>query len=279
MRTQLTYLFMVILFSLSLIGCGQSQEVEVKEVRTTKQSTAKLNVVQESPSCAAPTADILQQCQAIEETILASTVRIQFREWLNDGDTISFIERGTSHGTIKDGRYLITHNHFSVPLTEMQKIEEGSRIKVSIYRINGEAILQDMLLSTFDVVFEDEQLLIFDFLSYGDQGLFDMLGVPSAQFMAWQDANLQVGSEVAQLNWDGQTSTIEWARIRSIQHEGDAPHIELDNSLQPGASGGGVFINGVHIANNWAQLTSWGENGEIVDEYSIAALNVMSIQI
>ena len=106
-----------------------------------------------------------------------------------------------------------------------------------------------------------------------------MLGVPSAQFMAWQDANLQVGSEVAQLNWDGQTAHVEWAHIQAIHNEENAPHIELDNSLQQGASGGGVFLNGVHIANNWARLTGFDDKGAAVEQYSIAALNVMSAEI
>ncbi len=276
MRTQLTILFTFCFLSLFLFGCGQN---EMTVTRTPKQPTAKINTNQETLSCSSPTPEILQNCRAIEEKILASTLRIQFREWQSEGDTRTYIERGTSHGTVKDGRYLITHNHFSLPLTQMQNNAEGARIKVSISRVNGEVILQDMPLTAFTVVFEDEQLLIFDFLSYGDQGLFEMLEIPSAQFMAWQDAHLQVGTEIAQLNWDGQTAHVEWAHIRAIHDKENAPHIELDNFLQPGASGGGVFLNGVHIANNWARLTELDDSGSAVEQYSIAALNVMSVEI
>lgn len=38
----------------------------------------------------------------------------------------------------------------------MQNNAEGARIKVSIYRVNGEVILQDMPLTAFNVDFEDE---------------------------------------------------------------------------------------------------------------------------
>lgn len=276
MRMQTSVIMFVSFLSLFLISCSQNS---TPATSSPKQVNAKMVVAQETPSCALPTPSIAQQCVTTENHILASTVRIEFREWHSNGNTLSYAERGTSHGTIKNGRYLITHNHFPLPLTQLQNSEEGSHIKASIYRVNGEIVLQDMPLTAFNIAFEDEQLLVFDFLSYGEQGLFAMMGLPSAQFMAWEDANLQVGSEVAQLNWDGQVARVEWVRIKSIHGQDDVPHLELDNFLQPGASGGGVFLNGVHIANNWARLTDLDNSGLVVEQYSIAALNVISVEI
>ena len=199
MRTQLILILTSLLFSLLTIGCAEnSLPIEPTYNMNNHPST----------SCADQSSNRSQECKDIENEILASTVRIEFREWQHSNNTLSFIERGTSHGTIKDGRYLITHNHFSVPLTQMQKNAEGSCIKVSIYRTNGNVVLQDMPLTAFNIVFEDEQLLIFDFLSYGDQGLFAMLDIPSAQFTTWSDANLQVGAEVAQLSVNNESLTV-----------------------------------------------------------------------
>lgn len=39
-----------------------------------------------------------------------------------------------------------------------------------------------------------------------------------------------------------------------------------------------MFFNGVHIGNNWARTTDiWGERGEMVRRYSLAALNPKAI--
>jgi hypothetical protein len=42
----------------------------------------------------------------------------------------------------------------------------------------------------------------------------------------------------------------------------------------PGASGGGVFWNGYHIANNWAVVTiNQASTGEFLASFSLVALN------
>jgi hypothetical protein len=80
--------------------------------------------------------------------------------------------------------------------------------------------------------------------------------------------------EVAQINWDGVTSHVDWVTIDQIIATGNSPQLELANSVAPGTSGSGDFWNGYHIANTRSQVTAYGENcGVVLREYSPAALN------
>jgi hypothetical protein len=109
-------------------------------------------------------------------------------------------------------------------------------------------------------------------------GLFESLGVPSADFATASSQPIEAGMEVAQLNWDKNTAYVQWANVESIYEKGDAEVLELSSCLVPGSSGGGVFVNGVHIANNWSRSIGCGESaaGEI-QPYSLAALNTTEL--
>jgi hypothetical protein len=96
----------------------------------------------------------------------------------------------------------------------------------------------------------------------------------SADFRSWETLPLQPGMEVAQIDWDGQIAHVDWVRVTAVHFEGDTPYLELDNFVQQGASGGGVFYEGVHIANNWFRSTDrTADSGEVVRQASVAALN------
>jgi hypothetical protein len=80
--------------------------------------------------------------------------------------------------------------------------------------------------------------------------------------------------EVAQVDWDGVTAHVEWVRVTAVYATGDTPQMELDNFVEQGASGGGVFYEGVHVANTWLRQTErTADSGEVLRQYSIAALN------
>lgn len=68
------------------------------------------------------------------------------------------------------------------------------------------------------------------------------MGLSSAEFQAWQALPLQQGAEVAQVTWDGQTSSVDWVTIAAIVTDSGTPRLELDSTVAAGTSGGGVFL-------------------------------------
>jgi hypothetical protein len=84
--------------------------------------------------------------------------------------------------------------------------------------------------------------------------------------------------EVAQIDWDGATAHVEWVVIEDVVMNDGTPRLELANAVMRGASGGGVFWNGYHIANNWSQATTYDANsGAVTRQYSVAALNSTAV--
>lgn len=223
----------------------------------------------ESPSCANPTAEMAADCRAMAERTLAVTVRVEFL-------TAHEISRG--HATVVAGRYLITHNHY--PIAEACTRNEGGCeiTAISLFKANGEIILANAPLQsvTFDLV--SPETLVLDFGDLGGQGLFEVMGLPSAEIASGESLNVTPGSEVAQVDWDGATAHIDWSRVQSAGVDGGTPYIELDTFVEHGASGGGIFYNGVHIANNWTRCTDMAAaGGEIVNQFSVAALNPANV--
>jgi hypothetical protein len=173
-----------------------------------------------------------------------------------------------------DGRYLVTHNHFSVPLSMLKNVKNNGTAAVSMYKANGERIILEAPPTVFTVVVEDPETLVLDFgTNDAGQGFFEMLGMPSAKFKARQDLQLQPGMEVAQIDWDSTTAHVDWVRVNDLDMVDGAPTLELDSFVTPGASGGGVFWQGYHIANNWATVTILDEAGSVVRQFSRTALN------
>lgn len=259
------------LVALHLAACGPTPVAHAVEQQATAgagmaiATTESQPVVSEdaAPSCANPTSDLAAVCDEIAQRILAATVRLEFHGPAG----------GIGHGTIIGGRYLLTHNHYPVTAAALNNGGEGLVTAVSVFRANGDIVLLKAPLAYFKVIREEPEMLLLDFQAYGGVGFFDSLGVPS---IAWQDGNAPlpaVGSEVAQVNWDGSTARVDWVRVTASHDDGGVARIELDNFVEQGASGGGVFYNGVHIANNWTRQTDRLESGAIVRQYSVAALN------
>lgn len=222
---------------------------------------------QATPSCANPTPDMVIGCDEAARRILASTVRLEFHGPAG----------GIGHATVVGGRYLITHNHYPVTAAALNNGGEGVVTAVSVLKANGDIILLKAPLSYFKVVREEPEMLLLDFQAYGGVGFFDSLGVPSIE---WSDGATLLpapGSEVAQVNWDGATARVDWVRVTASRSETGVSYMELDNYVEQGASGGGVFYNGVHIANNWTRQTDRLETGAVVRQYSVAALNPANV--
>ena len=216
------------------------------------------------PSCASPAADLAQECAARAQRILAATVRLEFHG----------LDGGIGHGTIKNGRYLVTHNHYPVSADALANGADNGITGVSVLKANGDIILLKAPLSFFTVAAEYPEMLVLDFKEYGGIGFFDSVGVPSAEFKAWDSLSLQPGMEVAQVDWDGSTAAVKWVQINGIRAVEGTPVLELTSFVTEGASGGGVFWNGYHIANNWSRATELAQDSEaIIRQYSVAALD------
>ena len=218
-------------------------------------------------------------CQEQVAQILNATVRIELEYWsegqiiAETGSTQYEVAEATSHATLINKRYLITHNHFPISPRELKEDASGPRLRLSLYTIQGEAILRGASLRNFDVVAEWPETLVLDFRESGEV-LFKAFGVRSMPMATTAVTHLPAGTEVAQINWDGATTWVEWVRIERITAEQDVTQIILSSSVRKGASGGGVFWNGQHIGNNWTTNEVRNSvNGEVIDTYSVAAVN------
>jgi hypothetical protein len=270
MKRSLATIFLFGLLALAasqMVACAPTPTAHANEQPVIAGATPLITDAPPVPSCGNPTPDMAPTCDETARRILASTVRVEFHGPAG----------GIGHGTIVGGRYLITHNHYPVTAAALNNGGEGGVTAVSILKASGDIILLKAPLSYFKVVREEPQMLLLDFQAYSGVGFFDSLGVPSIE---WRNGNVPLlasGSEVAQVNWDGSIARVEWARVAAVHLDSGAATIELDSFVEQGASGGGVFYNGVHIANNWTRQTDRLESGEIVRQYSLAALNPANV--
>jgi hypothetical protein len=224
---------------------------------------------EDTTSCATPISANMARCRQMEADILAVTARLELKISAPDGQGGYTLEDSSvGHGTIIEGRYLLTHNHFGLSLEDAQ---DSRRRTVTLYRPDGEAIITDAPFSSFEVVSAGPETLLFDFGDFGGVGLFAALGLPSAQVES--GAALQSGMEVAQVDWDGRTAHVDWVRVRAVTDVEGSRTLVLDNFVERGASGGGVFYEGDHVANNWNRQTELTAGGEVLDQYTLAAVN------
>lgn len=287
MKQNLAYLNLIVFLLLS-IACAP--QIIVEETSSTLPQApaptpapipAKVDnspdvlTINDENSCKVSGLEMAQTCAEIEEQILAATVRIELHRWQEDaGKRGEHIDGGIGHGTVKDGRYIVTHNHFPMPLDSIEGTVAREQIRISIYKANGEIIIDSAQPSAFSVISQDSETVVLDFGEYVGEGLFARLGIPSAEFGSWQTLSLASGMEVAQINWNNETAHVEWGQIRQVVTSNGTPYLELDNGVIKGASGGGVYWNGLHIANNWTNTTiQEAAGGTVLDAFSAAALN------
>ena len=204
-------------------------------------------------SCDSPeSGDEYRACQAQqdrqqqEKEILASTVQIiATAHVFMDGMWIPIVSR--SHATLKDGQYLVTHNHFSF----MELIDQGFKVvidNVTLRTTEGKQLhgnWNDFTVHNFE---EAPGTLLLDFGSQRLGRIAGRFGIQSANF----DNTMPVmGDEVAQINWDGQVSYVQWGKVIGGPKRSGTWIIELNSLTRGGASGGGVFFGRNHIGNNF----------------------------
>jgi hypothetical protein len=142
-----------------------------------------------------------------------------------------------------------------------------------VYNSAGQLIFRGPL-SEFEVVMDVGETLV---LKHKDEGFFEALGFSSAEFGTWAWPPTATGVEVAQVDWDGATTRVDWVRVKDVDLEAGAPRLILADSTFPGASGGGIFWQGIHMANNWLYQAKIGETGATFDETTAAALNPQAV--
>ena len=103
--------------------------------------------------------------------------------------------------------------------------------------------------------------------------IFEEKGLSSARFDRWQDLDLQPGTTVAQVDLNGSVTRVDWVVVEEIITTSGVPRLVLSDGVAKGGSGGGVFLNGIHIANNWQSVEHINGAGEIVAVTSVAPLN------
>ena len=202
-------------------------------------------------SCADPVGDRVAICRTMEQEFLDSTVRLLIYALPMDVEGSDSRVFGTiSHATVKEGRYLVTHNHYDETVFSLlQQDDPDNLFIIDIFDASGELILR-VPAQTVSVLVVDRGSMVLDFGETDGLGLFAALGLSSAEFMAQPSMPLQPGMEVAQIDWDGSSSHINWVTIKAVTTESAIPNVKLSDCLRSGASGGGLFWRGYHIGNN-----------------------------
>jgi len=227
-------------------------------------------------SCADPAPIIREQCQQYEQQILAAVVRLEvLMPSLEDPDLLT---GGSGYGTIKDGRFIVVHNHFLIDLSIFADEAQRDLVSLNLYSANGYMLLRDERPPLFEIVVEDQETLVLDFGTNDEgEGFFDWIRVPSMPFRNIHEITIQSGSEVAQVNWDGQITYIDWVQVQEVITNDGVPRLVVANPINDGSSGGGVFWKGAHIANNWMKAGILDEGGTVTFQYSIAAINSVAV--
>jgi hypothetical protein len=212
----------------------------------------------------------IENCQQMQADILSSTIRIHLQVWRVKPDESGYdLDESIGHATLRNDRYLVTHNHYG--LLEQTDLP-GTAISVVIYDSNGQYLfsspLTDYVLSR-----EGEETLVFEMKNDYDRNQLAMVGVISAEFADWRSLRLQPGMEVAQVDWNGSVSRVDWVTVEEIITEEGVPRLLLSDGITRGSSGGGIFWNGIHVANNWKSLEHLDGADNIIYTNSVAPLN------
>ncbi len=229
--------------------------------------------------CASKDAAGTAACRMVEEKLLSATARIVLKTGIVQVEGTGYMRlEGNGHATVIAGRYLVSHNHFGDQLVSMLlKRAKPEYIVATIYDAHGNRRLK-VSSEHFHVEVVDRETLVFDFGQEGDPRPFVDLGFSSVEAVGASDLPLRAGMQVAQVDWDAQAAHIDWSTVISITTYDETPILKLANCLEPGASGGGVFWNGLHIANNWSRSGDCGPAAASgIDDFSHAALNSSAV--
>lgn len=275
-RTHFLLFFSSLLIYILFLQLIDRSSPAIPTAEATQQLTpAATSETSPSPlTCANPAPSVLASCQAIEQQILDATVRFLMVTPLMyvEGSGMRILN-GSGHGTVKDGRYLVTHNHLETAFFSLlQQGDPENLITIYLFNASGELILQEPgQIATVALI--ERQTVVLDFGEGNGGGYFAAHGFPSATFAA-NNFDLQPGMEVAQVDWDGVSSHVNWVTVEEVTTVSYVPIAKLAGCVQKGASGGGVFWRGRHIGNNWSRSHTCSQVAQTGSEgHSSVALN------
>ena len=210
----------------------------------------------------------------LEKNILSTTARLYLRSWIPlPGENEYEVLSSVAHATVKDGCCLVSHNHFGIPLSLGHGTEKaGVYTDLTITDWRGQKVFAAPL-TDFTVMYSSEEVLVLALAEEQNSYWLEDLGFQSAHFSLPKQIDLQSGMKVAQVDWDGRCTRIDWTVVDDIAEFGRSRILKMDDPIRLGASGGGIFYNGSHIANNWMLTLGLGDDGNIVYEHSSAILN------
>jgi hypothetical protein len=226
-------------------------------------------------SCANPIPDREDDCQRMEQAIMDSSVRIMMYTTLMEIDGICCRSiNANGYATVKDGRYLVTHNHYNEAVFSLlQQGDPEGQVYVNVINTNGEVILTVPAQAVAVHLVEGETSIL-DFGEVDGVGVLSTLGLKSAEYKAQPSLPIQPGMEVAQIDWDGSVPHINWTSIEDFITDSETPNVKVSSCIKKGASGGGLFWRGYHIGNNWSRSFDCKmETAPSGAQHSFAALN------
>lgn len=215
--------------------------------------------------------------QEIEAQILRSTARIVIQTWeMADNEAGFIVHEGSGHATVNNGRFLVTHNHFEVPFSVGPDAAESPYYSRFLLFDAFGNLKHEGPASEFFVAAEAAEALVF---GHQETNFLASLGFSSAEFISWDQLDLAANPTVAQIDWDGENTRVDWATLDNPLVEGGVPQTFLADGALRGASGGGVFWQGQHIGNNWAVRQIMDSQGNILSERTRVALNPAEVVV
>ena len=211
------------------------------------------------------------------EAVLRATVRLSVDyesvvETSPSGWVLTVVQ-GTAvgHATLVHERYLVTHNHFPVETRQWTAREErAGGVRLTVSTVEGVPVLEGLTTRQFDVVALGSEWMVLDLHETGAV-LFAAFGLESAPMAGPGSVAPPLGAELAQVNWDGAQAFVRWVTLTERVDE-PVPGFVLEGAVRQGASGGGVFWNGVLVANNWKVHEVYrADNGELLEAHTVAA--------
>lgn len=225
-----------------------------------------------------PTPPAIDGHQPVEQLMLEATVRLAVETWLvNEGERGYTILKSEGHGTVVNGRFLITHNHHTIPLSLSETgFDPDIYTRLLVFNAAGD-LVNILPLTDFQIALREPQTLLLAYVGDKTDSPFGTMGLKVEQVQVGTAVLLEPDAEVAQINWDGQTTWVEWPRVTAVYPQHEPPCMELASQPQLGASGGGIFWQGQHIGNTWLKGIRTGEANGGTCQYSKVVLN--SVQL
>jgi hypothetical protein len=225
-------------------------------------------------SCSAPRNEEERwQCAVSERRILDATVFLRFTLHCGHNGDRSQVALVPSHATIIDSRTLLTHDHY-YPLSD----PHCNVVALEVAKVSGEMLGEIEDAAALEALARQlrpnpagngAQIRMIRFQT----PLFTH--VPQLTFEATNrltsHAAFEYTGELAEINWESfpKATRVQWVRPVALERRGSALGLVVDQAVEIGASGGGVFRitpDGIsHVGNIWG---TWKD-----DNTSIVALN------